>query len=90
MYDSRDWEREEVIAGRLDALEWAINNIDRIDDKVVKAYVLRLKQMIEEKERQLAQEEGQGIPAPLFLDRTSSKEVHVLDKTSFKEVLVGL
>jgi hypothetical protein len=90
MYDSRDWEREEVIAGRLDALEWAINNIDRIDDKVVKAYVLRLKQMIEEKERQLAQEEGQGIPAPLFLDRTSSEEVHVLDKTSFKEVLVGL
>ena len=79
MYDSRDWEREEVIAGRLDALEWAINNIDRIDDKVVKAYVLRLKQMIDEKEKQLAQEEGQGIPAP-----------PILDKTSFKEVLVGL
>ena len=44
MYDSRDWEREEVIAGRLDALEWAINNIDRIDDKVVKAHVYDFQQ----------------------------------------------
>lgn len=92
MQDAYDSDRERVMEERLEALEWALGNIDRIDDRVVRAYVVRIKKVIEEREKQLMQEEGQAIPAPSkefqVLDGTSSEEVHVLDKTSFQEVNV--
>jgi hypothetical protein len=50
-----------VIGERLDALEWALENVDSIQDRLVKAYVLKLKKLIEEEERR---EQGQGEPAP--------------------------
>lgn len=92
MRDSGDWERERRIMERLDALEWAFCNIDRIDDKIVRAYVMKLKGMVDEELNRQQAGEGQNVPAPSkefqVYDRTSSEEVHVLDKTSFQEVNV--
>ncbi len=92
MRDSGDWEREGRITERLDALEWAFCNIDRIDDRIVRAYVMKLKRMVDEELSRQQVEEGQSVPAPSkefqVLDGTSSEEVHVLDKTSFQEVNV--
>ncbi len=61
MQDAQPQDREKVIGERLDALEWALENVDSIQDRLVKAYVLKLKKLIEEEERR---EQGQGEPAP--------------------------
>lgn len=58
-------EREQAIAERLDALEWAMGNMDRIEDRLVKAYVAKLKRMIDEEEKRAGNTEGQDGPALL-------------------------
>lgn len=59
-----DQEREKELEERLEAIEWSLGNIDAIDDRLVKAYSLKLKKMIEEEEkRQAEQEMGQEEPA---------------------------
>lgn len=58
MPDAWDQEREKVIAERLVALDWAFANIDIIEDRIVKAYVLKLKRLIEEREKAEKDKEG--------------------------------
>ena len=65
MDDAQFQDREAVIEERLDALEWALENIERIEDRLVKAYVIKLKKQIEEEERIAEHKEGQWRPAPL-------------------------
>ena len=55
-----DQERERELEERLEAIEWSLGNIDAIDDRLVKVYTLRLKQMIEEEEKWAEQEMGAG------------------------------
>jgi hypothetical protein len=55
--------RERVLGERLEALDWCILNIDRLEDRLVKAYVLKLKRLIGEEEKRGRQEERPAIPA---------------------------
>lgn len=55
-----DQEREKELEERLEAIEWSLGNIDAIDDRLVKAYTLKLKEMIEEEEKRAEQEMGAG------------------------------
>lgn len=64
MQDAWDKDREKTIEERLEAIDWALGNIERIEDRLVKAYTLKLKQMIEEEEKRAEQELGQDRPAP--------------------------
>jgi hypothetical protein len=75
--------REKTIEERLEALDWCIENIEMIRDRLVRAYVLKLKRLIEEEEQShQLREEGVETP-PSFLS-----EAKIIDKTSFQEVLV--
>ncbi len=66
MPDAQPEDREKVVRERLEALEWAMENPDLIQDRIVKAYVLRFRKLVEEEERQYQSEQGtgQGDPAP--------------------------
>lgn len=66
MQVAQDPNREKVIGERLEALEWALNNVDKIEDRLVRAYVLRLKGLIADGEKQEEAQMAMGreaIPA---------------------------
>ena len=60
MQNAGNQDREKVIEERLEAIDWALGNIDRIEDRLVRAYTVKLKQMVEEEERRLEKEMGAG------------------------------
>lgn len=73
MPDAWDREREKVIAERLVALDWAFANIDMIEDRIVKAYVLKLKRLIEEREK--AEKDKEGLTEErLIAERPKTEE----------------
>lgn len=83
MEESNAEAREKIIEERLEALNWCIENIDKVGDRLVRAYVLKLKRLIEEEE-QSHQLREEGVERPPSLQ----SKVKILDKTSFQEVLV--
>lgn len=83
MEESNAEAREKSIEERLEALDWCIENIEVIRDRLVRAYVLKLKRLIEEEE-QSHQLREEGVERPPSLQ----SKVKILDKTSFQEVLV--
>lgn len=49
--------RDKALEERIEALDWCLENIDQIEDRLVKAYVIKLKRLIDEEERRLQQAE---------------------------------